>query len=65
MEPLTWPESKMTGEVKPHNLNNAANFMREDKSKCKANEGTLWMDEEYEDMAQMYRYASTQFQSRP
>ena len=26
-QPLTWPDSKMTGEVKPHDVDNAANFM--------------------------------------
>jgi hypothetical protein len=55
----------MTGEVKPHNMDNAARFMYKDKSKRKANRGAVWTNEEYEDMAQIYHYASAQFQSRP
>ncbi len=55
----------MTGEVKSRNINHAANFLRKEKSKGKANGGALWTNEEYEDMAQMYHYASAQFQSRP
>ena len=55
----------MIGEVKPHDIDKAANFMRKDKAKCRADGGTLWTNEEYEDMAQMYHYASAQFQSRP
>ena len=63
--PLTWPESRITGEVKPHIVDHAANFMSKDKSKRKADGAAVWTKEEYGDMAQMYHYASAQFQSRP
>jgi hypothetical protein len=63
--PLTWRESKLTGEVKPHNADNAASFLRKDKSRRKVDGGAVWTNEEYEDIAQVYHYASVQFQSRP
>jgi hypothetical protein len=54
----------MTGEVKPHDTNNAANFMCKDKSAREENGGVVWTDQEYEDRAQMYHYAVAQFQAR-
>ena len=63
--PLTWPESRITGEVKPHIVEHAAYFMCKDKSRRKADGAAVWTNEECADMTQMYHYASAQFQSHP